>query len=292
MDKHAYLILCHTNFNQLCVLLKLLDDYRNDIYIHIDKKSEGYSIEKIKKCIVKSNVFFVKPIKVSWGGDSMIRAELKLLSEASKRQYQYYHLISGLDLPIKTQEDIHSFFDLHSGTNYVSIDNYPNDIDNEYLERVKYYYPFQNIIGRNKGKHVFFFDFLQKWYLILQKKAKVNRINNDIVFVKGGQWFDITHEAVEYVLKEYKKYKRVFRWTICADEIFLQTIVYNSPIKNTVCARSLRFVDWKRGQPYTFTIEDYDLLINSAKDKLIARKFDTNKDDEIIKQIYNYFLGH
>lgn len=38
MDKHAYLIMAHNEFDILEKQLILLDDYRNDIYIHIDKK--------------------------------------------------------------------------------------------------------------------------------------------------------------------------------------------------------------------------------------------------------------
>ncbi len=37
-NKHAYLIMAHDNFEQLKILLDLIDDYRNDIYLHIDKK--------------------------------------------------------------------------------------------------------------------------------------------------------------------------------------------------------------------------------------------------------------
>lgn len=36
--KHAYLIMVHHNFKQLLFLISLLDDVRNDIYLHIDKK--------------------------------------------------------------------------------------------------------------------------------------------------------------------------------------------------------------------------------------------------------------
>ena len=37
--RHAYLILAHNNFKQLSKLVSLLDDRDNDIFIHIDKKS-------------------------------------------------------------------------------------------------------------------------------------------------------------------------------------------------------------------------------------------------------------
>ena len=38
MDRHAYMIIAHTNFEQLGLLLQLLDRDSNDIYLLIDKK--------------------------------------------------------------------------------------------------------------------------------------------------------------------------------------------------------------------------------------------------------------
>lgn len=42
--KHAYLIITHSEFEILSRLLQALDDERNDIYIHFDRK--------LKKCPV------------------------------------------------------------------------------------------------------------------------------------------------------------------------------------------------------------------------------------------------
>ena len=38
--RHAYLILAHHHFGQLRKLISLLDDPRNDIYVHVDRKAE------------------------------------------------------------------------------------------------------------------------------------------------------------------------------------------------------------------------------------------------------------
>lgn len=38
MEKHAYLIAAHSQFELLKKLIVLLDDERNDIYIHVDQK--------------------------------------------------------------------------------------------------------------------------------------------------------------------------------------------------------------------------------------------------------------
>lgn len=38
MQKHAYMIIAHNDFDLLETLVRLLDDPRNDLYIHIDAK--------------------------------------------------------------------------------------------------------------------------------------------------------------------------------------------------------------------------------------------------------------
>ena len=48
MGKHAYLIMAHNEFYILEKLLKLIDDERNDIYLHIDKKAKNFNFDKIK----------------------------------------------------------------------------------------------------------------------------------------------------------------------------------------------------------------------------------------------------
>ena len=45
MSKHAYLVMAHHQFPLLQTTLRLLDDPRNDFFIHIDKKA-GRSISR------------------------------------------------------------------------------------------------------------------------------------------------------------------------------------------------------------------------------------------------------
>ena len=54
-----------------------------------------------------------------WGGYSQIRSELILFQSAWEHGYEYYHLISGVDLPIKTQDEIHEFFREHYGKEFI-----------------------------------------------------------------------------------------------------------------------------------------------------------------------------
>lgn len=51
--KHAYLIMAHAEPELLTVLLSMLDDSRNDIFLHVDKKSallDCFTPPRIKTC--------------------------------------------------------------------------------------------------------------------------------------------------------------------------------------------------------------------------------------------------
>ena len=112
-ERHAYLIMAHNNFYILEKLLILLDDPRNDIYIHIDKKVSKFDFAYYKGLCKKAIVIYPKKrINVRWGTQSQVITELLLYKEACRNgPYQYYHLISGVDLPLKTQAEIHHFFE-------------------------------------------------------------------------------------------------------------------------------------------------------------------------------------
>ena len=48
--KHAFLIIAHNEYPVLEVLLSMLDDERNDIYLHIDNGLQNCSANKKVKC--------------------------------------------------------------------------------------------------------------------------------------------------------------------------------------------------------------------------------------------------
>ena len=101
-NKHAYLIMAHNNFEILKKIIVLLDNEKNDIFIHIDKKVKNIDIRQFEKIAKKSKVKVLNNrIDIHWGGYSQIECELLLLKESINGEYSYYHLISGVDLPLK-----------------------------------------------------------------------------------------------------------------------------------------------------------------------------------------------
>ena len=115
--KHAYLILAHNEFEVLRRLVSCVDDSRNDIYIHFDKKVTALPDIRTRNAGL---TVLDRRIDVRWGAPSMIEAEYALFSAAASRgPYQYYHLLSGVDLPLKSQDEIHAFFDAHNGEEFI-----------------------------------------------------------------------------------------------------------------------------------------------------------------------------
>lgn len=283
-NKHAYLIIAHKSDETFYTLLQLLDDPMNDIYVHMDIKNDSFSENTWRPKY--SHLYYTERTNVTWGGYSQIRAELILLSGAIKRQYQYYHLLSGEDLPIKTQQEIHHFFD--SCGDKIFVDFYSDHFTN--FDRVRYYHLFQEYLGR---RNTFFAN---KLFINMQIILHINR-NQGIRFAKGANWFSIPHDFAAYVVSKERWIKHTFKYSFCCDEVFLQTILINSQFidrlfyqgfdNNTVSM--MREIDWKRGDPYIFRIDDLQQLKTS--DRMFARKFNSKIDVAIINAIKQYIMN-
>ena len=66
------------------------------------------------------------------------------------------------------------------------------------------------------------------------------------------------------------------------DEFLFQTILYNSPFRDCVVNDNLRYIHFEPGEhhPQTLMIADADELVRSGK--FFGRKFDTERDSEIL----------
>ena len=289
MKKHAYLIMAHNQPDLLKKLVALLDDERNDIYIHADIKMNNFQENEYREIIKRANILFTERTNIKWGSYSQIHCELLLLKEAVKREHRYYHLLSGVDLPIKPQNVIHEFFERYDGLEFVDEDN--ETINEKCLERIKYYH----ILNYRKNR---LSELLKNSSMAFQHKLGVNRLEayKDVRFQKGRNWFSITHEFAKYVIGKEKWLEQLFEKSFCADELFLQTLARNSKFEAKICNSitmpeipDTRHIDWTRGYPYVFQDGDYEEL--KSVEALFARKFDLNVDQNIIERIYADMLN-
>lgn len=279
--KHAYLIIAHNEFEILKVLLSMLDDERNDIYLHFDKKAGNINLLEFQTR--KSRLVILdERIDVRWGDLSLTKVELLLFETAyNGGKYTYFHLLSGIDLPIQTQDYIHHFFDVNNGCEFVGYSSYAK------LNRVlKYhlftrYYKHDNIITR----------IIRRLCLFIQHCLHYQR-KGDFTFYRGCNWVSITSDLVSVLLKRKKNILKRFRYTNCSDEFFVQSILKDSILKDNICNLEdewigcMRLIDWNRGEPYVWKNEDFQLLNNS--EKLFARKF-SSEDMEIVRRVQKEF---
>ncbi len=70
MGKHAYMIVSNGNLKVLERCVQLIDDYRNDIYILFDKKSNITITERetIISAVKMSGILILDDRIVNWGG--------------------------------------------------------------------------------------------------------------------------------------------------------------------------------------------------------------------------------
>lgn len=297
MDRHAYLIIAHDRFDQLALLLKMIDDSRNDIYLHVDARA-NFNPQLLNNSVKQSNLIYVSRRKVRWGSSDQVKTELDLLRTSVKAGgYEYYHLLSGRDLPIQTQDTIHAFFEGHKGLNFVS---FAPEISRNDMERVSLYHL---CTGRRERQSPFWENvksFLDALICAVERKSSVNRIDKTTTICKGANWFSITGDLACDLVKHESKILDFCKYSFCCDEIFLQTYIWNSKWRSSVfhiaeletsshedISNSMRLIDWNRGKPYTWRIQDKAELHDS--DMLFARKFDIDIDREIVHQIFEWY---
>lgn len=282
--KHAYLILAHNEPELLSLLVERLDDVRNDIYIHFDRKlSVLPDIKTLHAglCILKDRV------DVRWADVSMLEAEYKLFHAVvdSGCEYSHYHLISGVDLPLKNQDYIHSFFAQHHGKEFVGLHQRPM---NSHADRaLHYWHPFTRSF---RGSGCVFAIKRILCYLVVQTQVLLGiRRNTTIPFHKGGQWVSITRELIDYLLEQEDRAFTIFSRTFGADEYFVPTLIWDTPFMERLfdttdeSRGAMRYIGWRAdGQLIDFTSQDLPAL--QQTEYLFARKFNS-RDKAFLQEI-------
>lgn len=280
--KIAFLIQCHKNPRQINRLIKALQHPSVEIFIHIDSKAKG-----IRECIVCGSDIHILPaeqcVSVFWGQFSQVQATLNMLKYASKcNQFDFYFLISGQDYPLKSIEYIVQY--LREGKQYDYIDSH--DISH-FKKRNEIYYPLY-FIGQSTDKKIMktMYEYCTggKNHTFSLFKRK---IPNNIQAYFGSQWWCLNAETVSWLLhylNENPEYMVFYKHSLCPDESFFHTLVMASPYVQYVrpFLHYLQF-DIGKSSPKTLKVENLESLLSS--DKLMARKFDIDVDEEVLRRI-------
>lgn len=265
--KHAWLVIAHNEFEILQRLIDALDHPEADIYVHIDKK-----VKEMPKLHAGKSALHVleKRLDVHWGTVSQIRCELALFEAASARGgYDYYHVISGVTLPLKPFSELDAFFRAAEGNSVLT----GLCIDDPYQERLKmrrYNFFLRNYQAANAGKRRVS-QFFWKSAIAVQRVMHIET-NRGRFFYKASNWLSLTEEAVKYILSRKEEIQRVYRYTLCGDEFFVPSELMSSPLKDRIVSHETYLLqEMGRATTGAFPLDALEGMKASAY--LFARKF-------------------
>lgn len=282
----AYCIITHKNNKILRECINILSKH-SEIYIHVDKKS---NIDDFKEYINKVK-FVKKRVDIKWGEYSQVQATINLLNATIEKKYDYIFLLSGDCLPLKNNTQIQYILKENNKREYVALDSNYKNIEN----RVKYKYTKYHY----KKNKTILDSIIIKIHSILKKILFKNKLYNLLPqLYKGTNWFGITSELRDYILQyieENEWYCKAFYNSLCGDEVFFHTIIYNSKFreniyqpkdKSNICYQALRYIDWKSGPDYPRTLDESDFKKMIDTECIFARKFNEDLDVDLYKSVF------
>ena len=233
----AYLILCHTDPKHIKRLTdKITRNTNDEAFVHVDGKCnldpfENELIENTKVHIIP------KRVPVYWGGYSAIEATINLFKAALSCSHQFdrFVILQGLEYPLKTNQEIHTFFEENAKTEFILAQNLsksdnPREVHKYYL----YWYLDKKTKLWAKVLHkVNEIAFLKSGKIPhFKKNYVIGNTNHKMDIYQGCAQFGVTKSLAEYIVKfhdENEECNRYFQTVYAPDESYFHTVVYNSP---------------------------------------------------------------
>ncbi|RLV49304.1 hypothetical protein D9V37_12230 [Nocardioides mangrovicus] len=282
----TYLVLAHHKPAQFGALVRRLTRSGSSVVAHIDAKSDEAPFRAVVD--PASTTFAERRYRIRWAGFSSVLAELGLLATAARHHpADYYVLLSGVDYPIRPEEQLRE--ELRSGATYMNCWAMPSVEHNKPMWRLEKYV----IAGRgDQGRVV---DLLNRHVLPRLPTRNVRRGLGGHRPFGGSVWWALPHGVAQDVLRfaaREHRFVRFFRWAPFSDEMFFQTVV--QAVDGPPLRPAIMFTDWSRPEfgtasPATLSAADVELL--RAQSQFFARKFDLDRDPELFDVLDRELLG-
>lgn len=280
-EKHAVLISVYKDMEYLELLVKKLSpDF--DVYIHVDKSSREIKKEQIQYLEKQYHCVCLSNYVCCWAGFNVLLAYIDMLRIAVQKEYKYYHIITGEDIPVKSAREIYNYFKDNDRI-YISLHE---AITDNLKDRYKYWYPFVNKDPRARP-----WQQLNAVSLTLQKFFRVNRkrIGCEEKVYKGYVYGSLPHDAVRYVLDYVDKnplFMRDLSMCYIMEELFFQTILGNSPYRNRIAKNCLRYSVWEyKYDSIPGYLDEEDIRAIDAGDYIFARKVNKKFSEQLIQEM-------
>lgn len=248
----AYIISAYQLPGQLARLVARLQGPGCVFFVHVDLNAPPDMFDPIATSLGRhENVHLLTRHACPWGGFGHVQATLKGLARVveSPTPADYVVLLTGQDYPIKSNARIEAFLEQQAGRSFMNHQPLP-------------------VAGLPDGGY-----------------ARLRRpVPRDLNPHFGSGYWCLHGTAVEHIVEFVRRrpdYISCFEQAEIPDEMFFQTILINSPLRDTVVNDDLRLIKWPG--PAVLTSADWDDIL--ASPDLFARKFDERVDATILARI-------
>jgi len=277
----AHLVITYTNPLQTARMIRQMQHPDFDFYIHVDKKIDISAHLFMARL---PNVYLIKDrVNVIWAGYNTVEATLRSVKEIfnTGRQYDYIHLMSGQDYPIKPAAAIHNFFLANQGKEFLQFEHFDDWADESY-PRIREYH-LTNF--RFPGRYYF------QWAMNKLLPARKSPLAMD--YYGSSMFWALSSGCLKHIidlLEKNVRFKRFMKFTWGSDEFIFQTLVLNSSFKKDVINDNLLFLDRDKGAPHPniLTVNHLQDLLRSPK--LFARKFDPALDTIVLDKLDEFLV--
>jgi len=272
----VYVVTAHKHPEQVARMVRRLAAPGTAFLIHVDRKSDPSVERGIRDGVAGvDKALFLDRQPVHWGHFSLLGVVLRALTTMRELGLEPDQTViaTGQDYPIAGSEEIARRLSAEPEIAYVLHSALPN-MD---------WWP-----GDRGG-----LDRLERVYLRAPRRGMVRtslrrRIPHGWRPYGGAANLTLGRPHRDYIqdlIASDPRAIRFFRRANTPDETFFQTVLMNSPLRDSVVDDHLLYARWQQGanHPDLLGVEDLDEALASSA--LFARKFDSGHDPEVLAEL-------
>jgi hypothetical protein len=265
----AYIVSAYKLPAQLERLLRRLAGPGMTFAVHVDHKTKRRVWEEMVSRCRDLDVAWLPRHRSHWGGFGHVRATLKGIDHfmGNGVPFDYAVLLTGQDYPLRSPAAIARFLGDAGGRSYMRHRRLP-------------WPPW----GKRGG-----LDRIEDWHVITYRRLHLalplrRRLPYGLEPWGGSAYWCLSSRLVHFVhgyLREHPGYVPFFEHVFVPDELFFQTMIMNSDLRDTVENEDLRYLEWSR-EPAPAVLTEADLPKLLEAPQLFARKFDGTADSAVL----------
>jgi hypothetical protein len=294
----VYIISAYRLPEQLVRLVTRLRTENATVLVHIDKKASPQVFGAISEGVRSlADVHLLDRHVCRWGGFGHVAASLDGIAAIVENGIPCDQavLLTGQDFPLKSNEEIKAR--LGRDREYSFLSHFPVPDNDEWLpdgglDRIdRWYFWFRGRrlqVPSNHGR-----GRLGSALTLISGVVPRRRFLPGLRPYGGSSYWCLSGDAVSFVhryVRDHPEFVSFFRRVFIPDELFFQTILVNSELRNRIVNDDLRYIRWSAtgSGPEVLLVDDLDRLRHT--ESLFARKFDQGADGRILDLIEEHLL--